>query len=186
MGSTADFRPGLIVKFNGENCMIIDYEHRKPGKGGAIFQVKLKNLKTGRILENRYRSGESVEVVRVDKKAFQYLYKDGSHLYFMNMENYDQIPIDETIVGDAEKFLKENQDVQISFEGDEVLGIELPPIVNLKVTHTEPGERGNTATNALKPATVETGAQIMVPLFINTDDMIRVDTTAGNYVERVK
>jgi elongation factor P len=186
MGSTSDLRTGAIIKFNGENCAIVDYQHVKPGKGGAFYQVKMKNTKTGRVLENRYRSGESIEFVRVERHPFQYLYADGDMLHFMNMDNYEQIPIQADMVGNSRKFLKENQEVQIAFEGDLVLAVDMPSHVNLEVVHTEPGFRGDTATNVTKPATVETGAEVQVPLFINEGDKIRISSEDGTYVERLK
>lgn len=186
MGTTADLRPGAFIRYNGELCQVMESQHRTPGNLRAFYQVKMRNTRTGKLMENRFRAGESIEFVRVDKKQFQFLYRDGSTLYFMDGETYDQIPVDAEFVGDAIKFLKENQDVNINFEGDIVLGIEMPPSVTLKVVHTEPGVKGDTATNVVKPATVETGAMVNVPLFINEDDLIRVDTATGAYMDRVK
>jgi elongation factor P len=185
MGTTTDLRPGAFIKFNGELCQVLDSQHRTPGNLRAFFQVKMRVVRTGKLLDNRYRSGESIEFVRVEKKPFQFLYRDGTVLYFMDQETFDQIPIGEEIVGDPVKFLKENQDVQVAFENDSVLGVELPPNVALKIIHTEPGLKGDTATNALKPATTETGAVVYVPIFINEDDVVRIDTTSGNYLDRV-
>jgi len=186
MASSQDLRPGTIVKFNGDNCVILEHHHVTPGKGPAHHQVKLRNMKTGKQFENRYNTKENVERVRVERRDFQYLYNDGSYLYFMNMENYEQIPVDTELVGDAISYMKENQDVKIAFEDTQVLSVELPAAVVLNVSHTEPGVRGDTATNVLKPATVETGATVQVPLFINEGDMIKVDTRSGEYLERVK
>lgn len=186
MGSTSDLRPGAIIKFNGENCLVLESEHRTPGNLRAFYQVKMRNLKTGRMLDNRYRSGEAIEFVRVEKSNYQYLYRDGSNLVFMSMDTYEQVHVEETTVGDSVKFLKENQEVQLAFEGSMVLGADLPPHVNLIVTHTEPGLKGDTATNVLKPATLETGAIVQVPLFINEGDFIRIDSKTGAYIERVK
>jgi elongation factor P len=186
MGSTADLRTGAVCKFNGENCAIISFQHIKPGKGGAFYQVKMRNIKTGRVVENRFRSGESMEFVRVEKRKFQYLYPDGDMLMMMDGDSFEQIPIERNVIGDSAKFLRENDEVSISFEGDQVLAAELPLQVNLTVTHTEPGHRGDTATNVTKPATVETGAEVLVPIFINEGDVIRIDTENGNYIERVK
>lgn len=186
MGTTADLRPGAFIRYNGELCQVLESQHRTPGNLRAFYQVKMRNTRSGKLLENRFRSGETIEFVRVDKKTFEYLYRDGNTLYFMDQETYDQIPVDEVTVGDAVKFLKENQDVAINFEGDIVLGVEMPASVNLRIVHTEPGVKGDTATNVVKPATVETGAMVNVPLFINEGDMIRVDTSNGNYMDRVK
>lgn len=186
MGSTNDLRTGAIIKFNGENCAVIEYQHVKPGKGGAFYQVKMRNIKTGRVAENRFRSGESIDFVRVEKRPYQYLYSENNLLYFMNNDTYEQIPVEAELVGNSIKFLKENEEVMIAFEGEQVLAVDLPPHVNLKVTHSEPGVRGDTATNVTKPATLETGATVNVPIFINEGDTIRVDSATGDYVERVK
>ncbi len=186
MGTTSDLRAGAILKFNGQNCQVMEFEHRTPGKGQACYQVKMRNLNTGKINENRYRSGESIEFVRVERHSFQYLYNDGEAYYFMNKETYDQIPMQADAIGDMARFMKENQDVDMMFEGDTVLSMELPSHVHLEVTYAEPGVRGDTATNVTKPATLETGAEINVPIFINEGDKIVVDTRTGSYVERVK
>ena len=186
MGSTNDLRTGAIIKYNGENCAVVDYNHVKPGKGGAFYQVKMRNIATGKIAEHRFRSGEAIDFVRVEKRPYQYLYDDGDLLYFMNVDTYEQIPVEKNLVGDSLKFLKPNEDCLIAFEDEAVLDVELPPHVNLEVTHTEPGLKGDTATNTLKPATVETGAEVQVPLFIDEGDMVRVDTEKGAYIERVK
>ncbi|MCX8055544.1 MAG: elongation factor P [Ignavibacteria bacterium] len=186
MGTTSDLRPGAVIKFNGENCLVLESEHRTPGNLRAFYQVKMRNLRTGKLLENRFRSGESIDFVRVEKHDYQYLYREGDNLIFMNNETYEQVPVGADILGDAINFLKENQQVQIAFEDTIVLSVELPPTVNLRVTHTEPGLKGDTATNVLKPATVETGAQVSVPLFVNEGDLIKVDTRTGEYLERVK
>lgn len=186
MGTTADLRPGAFIRYNGELCQVLESQHRTPGNLRAFYQVKMRNTRSGKLLENRFRSGETIEFVRVDKKSFQYLYRDGITLYFMDQETYDQIPVNQDTVGDSFKFLKENQDVFINFEGDIVLGLEMPPVVSLRITHTEPGVKGDTATNVVKPATVETGATVNVPLFINEGDLIRVDTSNGAYMDRVK
>jgi elongation factor P len=186
MGSTNDLRSGAILKFNGENCAVVEYQHIKPGKGGAYYQVKMRNIKTGKVAENRFRSGESIEFVRVERRTYQYLYDDGQFLNFMDQDTYEQIPVERNKIGDDFKFLKENGEVQIAFEGEEVLAVELPAHVNLRITHSEPGVRGDTATNVTKPATLESGAEINVPIFINEGDLVRVDTRTGDYIERVK
>lgn len=186
MGTTADLKPGAFIKFNGELAQVLESTHRTPGNLRAFYQVKMRVVRTGRLMENRYRSGESIEFVRVEKKPYQYLYREGNMLVFMDQETYDQIHVQEEVVGDPIRFLKENQDVQISFEENNVLGVELPPNVNLRITHTEPGLKGDTATNVLKPATTETGATINVPIFVNEGDLVRIDTTNGDYLDRVK
>lgn len=186
MGSPGDLRPGAVVKHNGQNYAVVEHRHVTPGKGPAHHQAKLRNLETGKLSEARYRSNESIDFVRVERHDYQFLYRDGDMLYFMNVENYEQVPVLIHSIGDEVRFLKENQDVKIAFEGDIILAVEMPLHVNLKVEHTEPGLRGDTATNVLKPATLETGAEVQVPLFINEDDVIRVDTRTGDYIERVK
>lgn len=186
MGTTSDLRPGLVIKFNGENCQVLESEHRTPGNLRAFYQVTMRNLKTGKSLENRFRSGESIDIVRVEKRNYQYLYNDGQSLIFMNPDDFEQIPIDPALLGEQVKFLKENDIVALSFEDTNCLSAELPPTVNLLITHTEPGLKGDTATNVTKPATVETGATILVPLFINEGDVVKVDTRTGKYSERVK
>jgi len=186
MGTTSDLRPGAYIRFNGELAQVLESQHRTPGNLRAFYQVKMRVVRTGKLMENRFRSGESIDFVRVEKKPYQYLYREGNMLYFMDQETYDQIPISEDMVGDAIKFLKENQEVQIAFEENNVLGVDLPPNVVLRIAHTEPGVKGDTATNVLKPATTETGAIINVPLFVNEGDLVRVDTTTGEYLDRVK
>ena len=186
MASTADLRVGAFLKYNGELCQVLESEHRTPGNLRAFYQVKLRVLRTGKLLENRYRSGETIEFVRVEKRDIQYLYRDGDSYVFMNTSNYDQIPVDSTIVGNAAKLMKENQEVQLTFDEVSVLNVELPSHVQLRVVHTEPGVRGDTATNVLKPATVETGASIQVPIFVNEGDLLRIDSRTGDYIERVK
>lgn len=185
-GTTSDLRPGAVIMFNGELNTVLESEHRTPGNLRAFYQVKMRNLKTGKLYENRFRSGESIEFVRVEKINYQYLYNDGINFYFMNPENYEQIPVEAESIGDSVSFLKDNQEVQLTFVDNSVIGVELPTHVILKVEHTEPGLRGDTATNVLKPATLETGATVNVPIFINNGDVIKVDTRNNSYVERVK
>jgi elongation factor P len=164
----------------------MEYQHRTPGNLRAFYQVVLKNVKTGKQMEHRYRAGESVEMVRVEFKEMQYLYKDGNALVLMDPESYDQIYVEESIFGPAAQFLKEEMIVKVSFEGDICIGGEAPTFVILEVTYTEPGLKGDTATNTLKPATLDNGAEVRVPLFCNVGDKVKVDTRTGEYVERVK
>ncbi len=185
-GTTSDLRPGAVINYNGDLCVVLESEHRTPGNLRAFYQVKMRNMKTGKLSENRFRSGESIEFIRVERKNYQFLYRDGHTLYFMDMDSYEQIPVDGDMVGEAVNFMKENQDVQLAFVENSVIAAELPPHVNLKVEHTDPGLKGDTATNVLKPATLETGAIVQVPLFINEGDFVRVDTRTGQYIERVK
>ncbi len=185
MATTADFRIGMVIKFNGELHRVEEYIHRTPGNLRAFVQAKLRSLKTGRISESRFRSGEEIEEVRVEQKEFQYLFHDGASYQFMDKESYEQIPVDEKILGEAAHFLKEGETVQLQMVGLDIVAAEIPFNVVLKVVETVPGVRGDTATGALKPATVETGATVNVPLFINEGDAIRVDTRTGKYLERV-
>lgn len=185
-GTTSDLRPGAVIMWNNELHAVLESEHRTPGNLRAFYQVKMRNMRTGKLSENRFRSGESIEFVRVERKPYQYLYRDGNSLFFMDVENYEQIPVDSELVGNAINFMKENQEVQLAFVGTDVISMDLPPHVQLRVTFTEPGVKGDTATNVLKPATVETGATINVPIFVNEGDLLRVDTRSGDYIERVK
>ena len=185
MATTADFRIGMVIRFNGELHRIEEYIHRTPGNLRAFVQAKLRSLKSGRVTETRFRSGEEVEEVRVEQNEFQYLFHDGASYQFMDKESYEQIPVDEKSLGEGAKFLKEGETVQLQLVGMDIVGAEIPFNVELKVKETVPGVKGDTATGAQKPATVETGAVVNVPLFINEGDIIRVDTRTGKYLERV-
>ncbi|MDA3843224.1 MAG: elongation factor P [Candidatus Kapabacteria bacterium] len=184
-GSTSDLRNGAILKYNNVLCTVLDYEHRTPGKGPASYQAKLRNLQTGKLIEARFRSGESIDFVRVERHPYEYLYKDGEDYIFMDMNNFDQIPLNSEMVGDEMKLIKENQQVDLLFVDENVLSCEVPAAVTLRITHTEPGFKGDTATNVMKPATVETGATVQVPLFINEGDLIKINTKTASYSERV-
>ncbi|MCF6270433.1 MAG: elongation factor P [Melioribacteraceae bacterium] len=187
MADTSDFRNGLIMKFKNGLYTIIDFQHVKPGKGGAFVRSKLKNLKTGRVLDNTFRSGEPIEVVRVERKKYQFLYRDGDSLVLMDNETYEQINVDRSYFGTNDKFLKESEEVELLLDDKDVIILaETPIFVQLEVTETEPGFKGDTATNVMKPATLETGAVINVPIFINAGDILKIDTREGRYVERVK
>jgi len=186
MADTSDFRNGLIIKFKNDLYSIVEFQHVKPGKGGAFVRSMLKNLKTGKVLDNTFRAGEKVEVVRVERKKYQYLYRDGESLVCMDNETFEQINIPIGLFGDGVGYLKESEEVDILFNGSEIISVETPIFAELKVVETEPGFKGNTATGAVKPAKLETGAIINVPLFIDVDDLLKVDTRSGNYVERVK
>ncbi|MBG0782637.1 MAG: elongation factor P [Bacteroidales bacterium] len=187
MASTADFRNGLIIEFNNDLYSIVEFQHVKPGKGAAFVRTKLRNLKTGKVLPNTFPAGIKINIQRVERRPMQYLYNDGQDYHFMNNETFEQIPIAKELIN-APDFLREGDTVEVMYhtESDSVLTCELPTSVVLEVTYTEPGEKGNTATNAMKDATLETGAVIKVPLFINIGDKIRVDTRDGSYSERVK
>jgi elongation factor P len=186
MPDTSDFRNGLIIKFRNEPYTITEFQHVKPGKGGAFVRTTLKNLKTGKVLDNTFRAGESVEIIRVERRKYQYLYREGGHLVCMDNETYEQINVPVELFGDGIEFLKESEEIEMLFNGNEIINVEVPVFAYLKVISTEPGFKGNTATGALKPAQLETGSTINVPLFINTGDVLKVDTRTGEYVERVK
>jgi len=187
MATTADFRNGLCIMHNGDLYTISEFQHVKPGKGPAFVRTKLKNVKTGRILTNTFTSGFKIDVQRVERRKYQYLYNEGDIYHFMNTEDYEQTFIDKELVP-APDLLKEGQEVTIAYhaETDSAILCEMPTYVVLEITYTEPGDRGNTATNTFKNATVETGTNVKVPLFINEGDKIKVDTRSGNYSERVK
>ena len=186
MISTSDFRNGLVINFEGDLYSISEFQHVKPGKGGAFVRTKLKNIKTGRVIDNTFRAGEKVEDVRIDRKQLQYLYDNGDQMVFMDTNSYDQIEISKEVVGDAAKFMTENLEVDVLFNGTEALGVELPIFVELQITETDPGVRGDTAQGGSKPATLESGAVVNVPLFVEQGEKIKVDTRSGEYVERVK
>jgi len=186
MADTSDFRNGLIIKFKNDLYSIVDFQHVKPGKGGAFVRSTVRNLRTGRVLENTFRSGEKVEVVRVERRKYQYLYSDGDSLVCMDNETYDQIYIQKDLFSEGVKFLKESEEVEVLLNGTEIISVEIPIFINLKVVETEPGFKGDTATGAVKSAKLETGADLSVPLFINEGDVLKVDTRTGEYSERVK
>ena len=186
MASTGDLFKGAFIRHNGELCQVMEYQHRTPGNLRAFYQVVLRNVKSGKQMEHRFRAGESVEMVRVEFKEMQYLYKDGDSLVLMDPENFEQIHIPESMLGDSAAFLKEEMMVKVSFEGDMPLSAEPPTFAILEITYAEPGVRGDTATNTLKPATLDNGAKVNVPLFVNVGDKVKVDTRTGAYVERVK
>ncbi|HPT04916.1 MAG TPA: elongation factor P [Bacteroidales bacterium] len=187
MATTADFRNGLCMEFNGDLYVIVEFQHVKPGKGPAFVRTKLKNLKTGKVIPNTFTAGVKINVARVERRPYQYLYKEDHSYYFMNSESFEQTFIEEDLIN-APGLLKEGQNVEIVFHADTetALTCELPPFVDLEVIYTEPGLKGDTATNTLKPATVETGAIVNVPIFINQGEKIRVDTRTLSYSERVK
>ncbi len=186
MGSTTDFRNGLIIRFNGDLHQIVEWRHHKPGKGGAMVQTKLKNLRTGSAFENRFRPGENVDIVRVERRKYQYLYPEGEDLCFMDQETYEQIHVSRNTFGSSIQFLKEGEVCEILMDGESPISGELPITVELEVTETEPGVRGDTATGGTKKAVVETGATINVPLFIEQGEVLKIDTRSGEYLERVK
>ncbi len=186
MADTSDFRNGLIIRFKNDLYSLVEFQHVKPGKGGAFVRTTLKNLRTGRVLDNTFRAGESITIVRVERKKFQYLYREGDFLVCMDNQTFEQINIPMDLFGDGVEYLKESDEVEILFDGSEIVTVELPVFTILKVVETEPGFKGNTATNAMKPARLETGASVNVPLFVEEGDVLKVDTRTGEYVERVK
>ncbi len=186
MPTTSDFRPGLVIKYNGDLWVVTEFQHVNPGNWRAFVRTKLKNLKSGKVIENRFRAGEAIEIVRIERKEFQFLYRDASSYVFMDKDSYEQISVPGEVVGEGAQFLKDGESVDILFNGTEIVGIELPITVELKVVETVPGVRGDSATSGTKPAQVETGATVNVPLFINEGDVLRIDTRTGDYIERVK
>jgi len=184
--STADFRRGMKITYKGEPCEIIDFQHVKMGRGGAIVRTKLKNLISGNVLEDTFRSGEKFEPPQLEQKSMQYLYEQDNQFYFMDTESYEQIALNEEQIGNAKKYLKENTIVTVHYYKEKPISVELPTFVELAIKETEPGFRGDTAAGGTKPAVLETGASIKVPFHINTGDIVRVDTRTGQYIERVK
>ncbi|HUM82461.1 MAG TPA: elongation factor P [Lachnospiraceae bacterium] len=185
MISAGDFRNGLTLEIDGQVMQILEFQHVKPGKGAAFVRTKMKNIINGGVVEKTFRPTEKFPSARIDRKDQQYLYKDGDLYYFMDPESYEQVMINKGTVGEAMKFVKENETVKICSYNGNVFSIEPPLFVELEVTETEPGFAGNTAQGASKPATVETGAQIQVPLFVNIGDKVKIDTRTGEYLSRV-
>jgi elongation factor P len=184
MISAGDFRNGMTFEMDGQVVQVVEFQHVKPGKGAAFVRTKYKNVITGAVVETSFNPTAKFPTAYVERKDMQYSYNDGELYYFMDLETYDQVPISKDVVGHALDFVKEEMEVKVlSYKGN-VFGIEPPFFVELEVTQTEPGVKGNTATNATKPAVVETGAEIRVPLFINEGDKIRIDTRTGEYMER--
>ncbi len=187
MATTADIKKGLCLEYNNDIYYIVDFQHVKPGKGNAFVRTKLKSLTTGRVVDNTFQSGHTIHDVRVERRPFQFLYNDDMGYHFMNNETFEQVSVQGAMIEQA-KFMKEGLSVEILIHADtEVpLSVELPQYVILEVTYAEPGLRGDTATNTLKPAKVETGADVKVPLFIDVGEKIKIETSTGNYIERAK
>ncbi len=183
--TAGEFRNGMTIEYDGGIYTVIEFQHVKPGKGAAFVRTKLKNIKTGGVIENSFNPTAKFDAARIERKDMQYLYQDGDLYYFMDQETYDQIPLDSNTVGDALKFVKENEVVKIQSHNGQVFAVEPPTFVELEITDTEPGFKGDTATGATKPATVETGATVKVPLFVNLGDVIKIDTRTGEYLSRV-
>ena len=187
MATTADFKNGLCLEYNNDLYTIVEFQHVKPGKGSAFVRTKLKNLRTGKVIDNTFNSGVKVTTARIERRPHQFLYKDDIGYHFMDTSTFEQVGLEENLI-EGHQFVKEGQEVDLIYhaETETPLNVELPPFVELKIVYTEPGVRGDTATNATKPAKLETGAEIQVPLFINQDEVIKVDTRTNSYSERVK
>jgi elongation factor P len=186
MATTSDLRNGIIIRYNGQLHRVVEFHHHAPGNWRAMVIIKLKNVNTGKTIEERLRAGEDIEIVRVDKREMQFLYKDGETFHFMDTESFEQLELTEDTIGDAAKFLKDNEMAAILFYDDsKILGVEVPVHVVLEVIEAAVAVRGDTATNVLKQVTLETGAVISVPGFINQGDRLKVDTRTGDYIERV-
>ena len=182
--STAEFKKGLKIQFDGQPYAIVDFQHVKPGKGGAFVRTKLKHMRQGKVIDNTFRAGEKVELVDFDEKRRQYLYRD-ERFHFMDLETYDQISLSADEIGDASDFLKDNTEVEMLFIDGSPVSVELPNFMELRIAKTDPGVRGDTATGGTKPAELETGAVIQVPLFLNQGDIVKVDTRSSEYLGRV-
>lgn len=186
MADTSDFKRGMAIIVDGEVCQIIEFQHVKPGKGGAFVRTKLKRLRTGATIEKTFRAGEKVDDVYIEKVTYQFLYKTGNEMTLMDLDSFDQVTVDTSAIGEGVEFLKEEMEVMALVANGETLGYEIPQFVELTIAQTDPGERGNTVSgSATKPATLETGAVVQVPFHINEGDVIKVDTTTGSYLERV-
>lgn len=185
MVSAGDFKNGLTIEYEGNIYQIIEFQHVKPGKGAAFVRAKLKNIKSGGAIEKSFRPSEKFENAHIERKEMQYLYTDGELYHFMDVETYDQIALNEETIGDALKFVKENEMVKICSHNGNVFAVEPPLFVELQITDTEPGFKGDTAQGATKPATVETGAVVYVPLFVEQGDVLKIDTRTGEYLSRV-
>ena len=185
MISTSDFKNGLSIELDNELYTIVEFQHVKPGKGGAFVRTKLRNVQTGLVIDRTFRSGEKFEQAIIERKEMQYIYNDGHNYFFMDQDSYEQIPIDIELIGDSADLLKEGNSIEVSFCKGMVIGVQLPATIALEVVETIPGAKGNTVSGAMKPATVETGAVIQVPLFIKEGDVIRITTSDKKYQERV-
>jgi elongation factor P len=183
--TTQQFKNGMAIIYDGKTWVIVEFQHVKPGKGGAFVRTKLKELKSGRVVDITFRAGEKLEDVRLEQKNLQYLYNDGDAYHFMETDTYEQFELQKDFVGEAAKWLKENDMATVQIAGGEMIGVEAPMFVELEVTETDPGFKGDTVQGGNKPATLETDAVVQVPMFINTGDRIRVDTRDGRYITRV-
>ncbi len=185
MASTADIKNGVVLSIDGQLWNVIEFQHVKPGKGGAFVRTKLKNVLSGKVVDRTYNAGAKIDIENVDRRDFTYLYNDGDTFVFMDVDNYDQLSVSAATVGDAKNFMLENQQVQIALNNDNPLYVELPASVVLEITYTEPGLQGDRSSAGTKPATVETGYEIQVPLFVDQGTKVKVDTRTGDYLGRV-
>ena len=186
LGTTAEIRNNAVLLHKGKRMKVLEFQHVKPGKGGAFVRTKLKDIQTGKIFDETFNAGARIEIIRVEVKPMQYLYNDGDFFIFMDNKTYDQITVSESIINRRKDFLVAGMNVDLLFDSQEILDVRIPAHVVLQVTDTEPGFKGNTATGATKPATLETGFIIQVPLFVSSDDKIKIDTRTGQYIERAK
>ncbi|AFM42252.1 translation elongation factor P (EF-P) [Desulfosporosinus acidiphilus SJ4] len=184
MISSNDFKTGMTIEIDGDVFSVVEFQHVKPGKGAAFVRTKLKNVKTGGVVERKFNAGEKVNTAHVERRDMQYLYKDSDHYIAMDNETYEQVSLTESQIGDGVKWLKENMNLGVLFFDTQVIGVDVPNTVQLLVTFTEPGVKGDTATGGTKPATLETGAVVQVPFFVNEGDVLIIDTRTGNYVQR--
>lgn len=185
MISTADFRNGMVVELDNDLMEIVEFQHVKPGKGGAFVRTKFKNVLTGRVLDKTFRSGEKFKEARIEARQWQFLYSDGSQFHFMDHETYEQLAVNDDVVGDQALWIKENSDATLLFYNGNVISVEAPTHVVLEITQSDPGVQGDRSSGGKKPATLETGATIQVPLFLSEGDQVKVDTRTGEYIERM-
>lgn len=185
MADTSNFRNGFTMRLDGDLWTIVEFQHVKPGKGGAFVRTRLKSISSGNVIDRTFRSGDKVEDVRIEKRDMQFLYSDGDTFHLMDSETFEQIGVDRAMIGPAADLLQENEKTYVLVAEERPIGVELPNFVEIKVQHTEPGVKGDTATGAVKPATLETGAIVYVPLFVNQGDTLKIDTRTSSYVERV-
>ena len=183
--STADFKNGMCIEYNGKLWTIVEFQHVKPGKGGAFVRTKMRDVRTGRIVDNTFNAGTKFDSVRMETRKMQYLYNDGTDYNFMDNNTYEQVALGADVVGDVSKWLKENDEVSLQYAGDELIGIEPAMFVELEVTETEPGFKGDTVQGSTKPATLETGAVVNVPMYVEIGDVLQVDTRDGRFVKRM-
>jgi elongation factor P len=186
-GTTTDLRNGMVIRYNNDLYQVVEFQHVAPGNWRAFVRVKLKSLSTGKVFEDRMRAGADIEIVRIERRSMQFLYREGDDFIFMDGNTFDQIPVRAAVIGDGARFLKENESADLVYDSEQevLLGVELPIFVSLEVTETTVAVRGDTATNVTKAATLETGAVIQVPGFVNEGDTLKIDTRTGTYIERV-